>query len=87
MADKQDVKKSEKPAEKKPNIFVRFGKRISRWVREMRSELIKVLWPTRAQVVNNSWVVLVTILVFGVMIAIFDYVMNTGVSLLTGLTR
>ncbi|GHV08450.1 hypothetical protein FACS1894217_10910 [Clostridia bacterium] len=71
-----------KAPEKKPNIFARLGGRIARWFREMRSELKKVVWPTRAQVVNNSWVVLVCILVVGLVIALFDYVINLGVQLL-----
>ena len=63
------------------------GKRIARWFREMRSELKKVVWPTRAQVINNSWVVVVCVVVVGAMIAVFDFLMNTGVGALLDLTR
>ena len=43
---------------KKENFFVRAGKRISRWFREMKSELKKVVWPTKSQMINNTLIVL-----------------------------
>ena len=39
---------------KKENFFARTGKRLSRWFREMKSELKKVVWPTKSQMVNNT---------------------------------
>ena len=50
-----------------------FG-RIARWFRELRSELKKVTWSTRAQIINNTWVVLVVTCVCAVVIWGFDYV-------------
>ena len=61
-------------AAKKENFFVRTGKRISRWFREMRSELKKVVWPTRKQVVNNVLVTLACVLIVGIFIWAFDAV-------------
>ncbi|MCL1819871.1 MAG: preprotein translocase subunit SecE [Oscillospiraceae bacterium] len=72
--------------EKKANVFARMGKRISRWVREMRSELKKVVWPTRAQIINNSWVVVVAVITVGLIIAGLDYVMQTVVNALAGIS-
>ena len=54
---------------KKENFFVRAGKRISRWFREMKSELKKVVWPT-----NNTLIVLACVLVVGIFIWVFDAV-------------
>ena len=34
------------------NIFTRAGQRISKWFREMRSELKKVIWPSRKQLIQ-----------------------------------
>ena len=47
---------------KKENFFVRAGKRISRWFREMKSELKKVVWPTKSQMINNTLIVLACVL-------------------------
>jgi preprotein translocase subunit SecE len=79
MADKEIMKK-------KPNFFVRAGRRIARWAREMRSELKKVVWPTPAQLVNNSWVVVVSVVAVGVVIAGIDFVMQTVINALIGIT-
>ena len=59
---------------KKENFFVRTGKRISRWFREMKSELKKVVWPTKSQMLNNTLIVLACVLVVGIFIVIFDQV-------------
>lgn len=57
---------------KKPNIFVRMGTGLSRWFREMKSELKKVVWPTGKQVVNNVLITLACVLVVGIFIWVFD---------------
>ena len=59
---------------KKENFFVRAGKRISRWFREMRSELKKVVWPSKSQMVNNTLVVIACVIVVGSFIWVFDFV-------------
>ena len=59
---------------KKENFFVRTGKRISRWFREMKSELKKVVWPAKSQMINNTVIVLVCVLIVGICIWLFDAV-------------
>ena len=58
--------------EKKENFFVRTAKKIGKWFREMKSELKKVVWPTRKQVVNNVLVTLACVLIVGICIWVFD---------------
>ena len=67
-------------ATKKENFFVRTGKRIAKWFREMHSELKKVVWPTRKQVVNNVLVTLACVLVVGIFIWVFDAVSDFIIS-------
>ena len=57
---------------KKENFFARTGKRISRWFREMKSELTKVMWPTKKTVVNNTLVALVVMAFSAVVLWGFD---------------
>ena len=70
---------------KKENCFKRTGKRISKYFRELKSELKKVVWPTWAQVLKNSLTVLAVTVVVGVFIWIFDLVSKYGVQLLLSL--
>ena len=64
---KQDVKK-EKKKNKKPNIFKRFGAK----AKDVFSELKKVSWPTFAEVVKQTGIVLAVVLIFMVVIFAFD---------------
>ena len=67
---------------KKPNFFVRTGRAISKWFREMKSELKKVVWPSGKQLVNNTLIVLAAVLVVGVVVCLFDFLADSGVALL-----
>ena len=58
---------------------------LARWFRELRSELKKVSWPSRKQLINNTWVVLVMTFAVGAMIWIFDLVANGVVQALIDL--
>ncbi len=49
-----------------------FGERITKWWREMKSELKKVVWPTRKQVINNTGVSLVVMFSSAIVIWAFD---------------
>ena len=57
-------------ANKKENIFARIG----RWFREMRSELKKVVWPGKSQIVKNTLTVIACTVIVGVFIWVFDMV-------------
>ena len=72
-------------ANKKPNFFVRTGRALSRWFREMKSELKKVVWPSGKQLVNNTLVVLAAVLIVGIIVCLFDYVAGLGIGLLKNL--
>ena len=67
---------------KKPNFFVRTGKRLAKWFREMKSELKKVVWPSGKQLLNNTIIVLVAVLIVGVIVCLFDFVAGLGIDLL-----
>ena len=69
-------------ANKKPNIFVRFGRGISKWFREMKSELKKVVWPSGSQLVNNTLIVLTAVVIVGVIVYCFDLLSVEGMVLL-----
>ena len=72
---------------KKANWFVRAGRAIARYFRELRSELKKVVWPTAPQVLKNTLIVLVCVLVVGVFIWLFDFVARVGVDALINLFK
>jgi preprotein translocase subunit SecE len=46
--------------------------RLAKWFREMKSELKKVVWPTRKQVINNTVIVLVIVVISAVVVWAVD---------------
>ena len=48
-------------------------KSIVKFFREVRTELKKVIWPTRSQLINNTFTVLMCCLIVGAIIWIGDF--------------
>ena len=72
-------------AVKKDDAKPGFFKRVGKWFREMRSELKKVIWPTRKQLINNTVVSVVVMLVSALGVAGFDQIAKMLVYGLLGL--
>ena len=71
-------------ANKKENVFARIG----RWFREMRSELKKVVWPGKSQIIKNTLTVIACTIVVAAIIWVFDMVgqmVYSGILQLAGL--
>lgn len=68
-----------KTAAKKPNIFVRMGRKI----KEVFSEIKKVTWPSFGKVVKTTCVVLVIVLAFLVVFTAINYGLNSLLGLLS----
>ena len=56
---------------KKQNKIVKFFK-------EVKSEMKKVVWPSRKQLVNNTLIVIAVVVLIGIVIAIFDTIFQFG---------
>ena len=70
-----------KTAVKKPNIFVRMGRKI----KEVFSELKKVTWPSFGKVVKTTGAVLAVVIAFLIVFTAINYGLNTLLGLLTGI--
>ncbi len=79
MADEKDVKVEKKPKKKakKPNRVVKF-------VRDLISEVKKVVWPSRKQVLNNTGVVLVVCAISSVALFAVDSIFGLLLQLVSG---
>lgn len=73
------VKKADKNAKKS------FKERISQWFSDLKSELKKVVWPTKTQIVNNSAVALVVIAFSALVLWGFDSLAQAGAKALIDL--
>ena len=80
MAEKN--KEVSTAAVKKVDTKLSFGQRTSKWFREMKSELKKVVWPTPKQLAQNTGVSLAVMAGSAVVLWAFDFVADQGVQLL-----
>jgi preprotein translocase subunit SecE len=67
-------------AVKKVDTKLGFGGRTKKWFREMRSELKKVVWPTRKQMINNTLVSVGVMLVSALGVWVFDLIASNLVN-------
>lgn len=67
MAEQASHEKKSKPG---------FFKRITRSFKDMKGEIKKVVWPSKSSIINNTVVVIVVCLVFGVFIWGLDGVLS-----------
>ena len=54
----------------KPGVF----KRLARYFSDVKAEMRRVVWPTRTEIINSSWIVVVTLAIFIVLIFGLDYI-------------
>lgn len=61
---------AEKPEKK--SIFARFTK----FFRDQKGEMKKIVWPSKKQVINNTGIVLIAVAIFAVLTGTFDWVLG-----------
>ena len=77
--------------ENKPGFVARakaavknFGARVSKFFRDTKSELKKVVWPSKADVKANTIVVLVTVAIAAVVMILLDAIFGGILGLIIG---
>lgn len=62
----------------KPNAW----QRLVRYFNDVKAEMRRVVWPTRDEIVSSSWIVVITLAVFIVMIFAFDQISSAIIGFL-----
>ena len=63
MAD-TNLSKANKPS---------FGTRVKRFFKDTKAELIKVTWPDKEQLIHNTGVIIVFILIITIILSVLDF--------------
>ena len=84
MADKETKVAEVENKPKKPAKEKKKGKIKEAW-RGFRSEVKKVVWPSWKQVLKNTGIVLVVVLICAVIIGALDYAFGNGIAALAEL--
>ena len=77
-----EKKKDKKPANPNGNIFVRAGKAIKKFCKDLKGEIKKIVWPDAKTVLKSTLVVLAVVAVCGLAIGVVDWLLSQGLSLL-----
>lgn len=80
-----DAKKSEKKAAKDKNAKPGILARSKKYIGSVRSEMKRVVWPSKKELVNYSIAVIVSLIVVGVVIAGLDALISGGLVVFSGL--
>ncbi|MCL1792813.1 MAG: preprotein translocase subunit SecE [Oscillospiraceae bacterium] len=88
MAEEKETKNA-KPVklDKNGKEKVKLGERIKKFLRDYKSEMKKIVWPTRQQVIQNTGVVIFAIMFIAVIVGILDLAFGTGVISILGSIR
>ena len=60
-------------AQAKPTGQLNVFQRLMKYFRDVRSEMRRVVWPTRNEVTNSSMVVLVMLAIMTIFVGVLDY--------------
>ncbi|NLM69941.1 MAG: preprotein translocase subunit SecE [Firmicutes bacterium] len=63
----------------KPSLWLR----LTKYFREVRSELRKVAWPNRKEVINNTGIVLLVVVIVALFIGVVDFLISNLLGLLS----
>lgn len=67
-AEKKPAKKEEKKSDKKPGPF----RRLRNYLGDVRSEMRRVVWPSRDELMSYSVAIIAMLIVFGIVIWLVD---------------
>ncbi|GHV13704.1 hypothetical protein FACS1894219_08870 [Clostridia bacterium] len=71
--------KAAKKPDKKGKEKVKLSERFTKFIRDYKSELKKIVWPTREFTVKSTTVVIVAIVAVAVVVGLLDYAFAQGV--------
>ncbi|MBQ6894589.1 MAG: preprotein translocase subunit SecE [Clostridia bacterium] len=58
----------------------KLGNKIVRFFKELKSELKKVVWPSKGQVIKNTLIVIAAVIIIGIVIWVLDLAFGFGIS-------
>jgi len=67
--------------EKKEGFFKRLASKISRFFKDLKGEMKKIVWPSKKQIINNTGVVIAVVVASSIVVGGFDYLLNLLIGL------
>lgn len=82
-----EKKNNKKPANPNGNFFVRAGKAIKKFCKDLRGEIKKIVWPDAKTVFKSTAIVLLVVLAVGLVIFGIDTGLSESIAFLEGLAE
>ena len=82
IAKAEKEKTSKKSKKNKENFFVRAGKAIKRYFKDLKGEVKKITWPNAKEVLKGTVVTIVCIAIIGVVVFLVDLGLTKGINAL-----
>lgn len=82
-----EKKNNKKPANPNGNFFVRAGKAIKKFCKDLRGEIKKIVWPDAKTVFKSTAIVLLVVLAVGLVIFGIDTGLSEGIAFLERLAE
>ena len=80
IAKVEKEKASKKSNKNKENFFVRAGKTIKRFFKDLKGEVKKITWPNAKEVLKGTLVTIVCIAIIGVVVFLVDLGLTKGIN-------
>jgi len=80
IAKAEKEKTSKKSKKNKENIFVRIGKAIKRYFKDLKGEVKKITWPGAKEVLKGTVVTIVCIAIIGLVVFLVDLGLTKGIN-------
>ena len=87
IAKAEKEKTSKKSKKNKENFFVRAGKAIKRYFKDLKGEVKKITWPNGKEVLKGTVVTIVCIAIIGVVVFLVDLGLTKGINALRGVAE
>lgn len=65
------------------NVTTKKTNKLAKFFRETKSEVKKVTWPSKKQLIHNTLIILAFIIITGIILAICDMAFSSGMSAVT----
>ena len=67
--------------EKKAGFFKRIASSTTRFFKDLKGEMKKIVWPSKKQIINNTGVVIGVVIIAAIAVGGLDFVLNALVRL------
>lgn len=85
VADAEKASKKKAGKSGGPNIFVRMGKAIAKFFKDLKGETKKIVWPNAKSVLKNTGIVIAVVLIIGIGIWVVDWGLSAGIDAVLGI--